>query len=131
VDQKYPSTDRVAALAVNLRQDVDHALRAQPTDAGSIEGRFLRRLIGALSAFETAQRIAAPSESGRDLSLQHCPTCGSSEFEAVSGGWVVHLVCRRCDSCSRAGRRGLVLTNAATCPGCDFAERCTNRAGQR
>jgi hypothetical protein len=131
VAHESQSADGVAALAVSPRQDVDHALRAQPTDAGGVEGRFLRRLIGALSAFETAQQIAAPSEPGRALSLQRCPACGSSEFEAVSGGWVVHLVCRRCDSCARAGRRGLVLTNAATCPGCDFAERCTNRAGER
>jgi hypothetical protein len=125
------SPDGIASLAVTLRQNVDQALRVRPTDADSVEGRFLRRLFGALSAFEAAQRIAAPSEPARELNVQRCPVCGSSEFEAVSGGWVVHLICRRCDSCARAGRRGLVLTNAATCPGCEYAERCTNRAGER
>lgn len=121
-------------LAVSLRQTVEHAGR--DADASSVDGRFLRRLVGALSAYETAQEIldvpeqlAQPPEArGRGLATQRCPACGSPEFTAVSGGWVVHLICRRCNSCARAGRHGLVLTNAASCPGCDFAERCTNRA---
>lgn len=118
-------------LAVSLRQTVDHAVRARAGDAASVDGRFLRRVIGALSAYETAQEILdTPSEApqGRGLATQHCPACGSPEFAAVSGRWVVHLFCRRCNSCARPGRHGLVLTNAAACPGCEFAERCTNRS---
>lgn len=123
-------------LAASLRQTVEHAVRARAVDAASLDGRFLRRLVGALSAYETAQEILdapeqfpqPPPVPGRGLATQRCPACGSQEFTAVSAGWVVHLVCRRCNSCARAGRHGLVPTKRESCPGCDFAERCTNRA---
>ena len=134
-----PPTTDIAALVAHLRRDVEQAVQSERTAAGTVEGRFLRRLAGALSAYEMAHEILAcaegpvPVSSGKApaLTRQPCPVCDSSEFEAVSGEWSVHVVCRRCGTCSRPGLRALVLTDPDSCPGCDLTDRCTNRALQR
>jgi hypothetical protein len=134
-----PTAGDIVALAAHLRQNVEHAIRGQEDgdaggDTGGVEGRFLRRLFGALSAYEAAYGILGapepalgPSEPS-PLTRQFCPSCGGSEFEAVAAGWTLHLLCRDCNTCSRPGRRALVVTAADTCPGCEFITICSNRA---
>jgi hypothetical protein len=123
----------ILALAVHLRQNVEHAIQAEIGESASVEGRFLRRLSGALSAYEAAYGIlAAPevaltSSGPAPLTRQFCPSCGRSEFEAVSGGWTLHLLCRHCNTCARPERRALIETDPDTCAGCEFITICTNR----
>lgn len=129
-----PTAGDILALAAHLRHNVEHALLAELGESGSVEGRFLRRLFGALSAYEAAYGILAAPEVGRTssepapLTRQFCPSCGRSEFEAVSAEWTLHLLCRHCHTCARPERRTLVATDADTCAGCEFITICTNRA---
>lgn len=55
----------VAALAEHLRQSVEEAIHWHGHTA-TVEGRFLRRLAGALSAYEAACGVLKPMESRED-----------------------------------------------------------------
>jgi hypothetical protein len=57
-------SDDVAALAAHFRQAMDSTVPWQQTSPSTLEGRFLRRLVGALSAYEAAHGILAPADAG-------------------------------------------------------------------
>ena len=123
----------VAALAEDLRRRVTPPSRWHETSGTTVEGRFLRRLWGALSAYEAAHGILTPDGrrdrravgGRRPLARQSCPSCGASEFEAVGASDVIRLVCRRCRSCSEPCNGSLVLAHAGACPGCDLGLDCS------
>jgi hypothetical protein len=122
----------VAALAEHLRQSVGPAAHWHDGSTTTVEGRFLRRLAGALSAYEAAHGILKPTEfrersagGRRPLARQSCPVCGATSFEAVGAGGDLRLICRSCQVCCRPGTRFLVPTDGAWCPGCELGDRCT------
>jgi hypothetical protein len=130
------NAEDVASLAEHLRHAFEAAVRVRPEMPATIDARFLRRLAGAVSAYEAAHGILSPVDPPPgspgphtpSLRRQTCPGCGEAEFEAVSDGWAVRIVCRRCRSCWRPLRRSLALTAPDSCPSCDLSDRCVNRS---
>ncbi|HKN91918.1 MAG TPA: hypothetical protein VJ622_16760 [Acidimicrobiia bacterium] len=61
-----PALDDVAALAEELRLRIAPAAGWQNTSPATVEGRFLRRLVGALSAYEAAHGILTPTGGDAD-----------------------------------------------------------------
>jgi hypothetical protein len=124
----------VAALAEHLRQSVEPAAHWHVGSVATVEGRFLRRLAGALSAYDAAHGILKPTEPRersaaghrRPLARQSCPVCGATSFEAVGTRGHLRLICRSCQVCCRPSAGFLVPTERASCPGCELEDRCTD-----
>ena len=56
--------------------------------------------------------------------LMECPTCGTDDFEAVTDGVSVNLLCTVCHTCWHVELGWMHRVDPRTCLGCSHHEEC-------